>query len=167
MPHPLNAPQTKAVGDIILEIEARHRDLLSEKMENARRCQPIHKAIKDLVDRAKNEQGLRPKALKDMVKDRDLRRKLETLGDNLEDEDASQFEYLREIFGDAAELPLFAKAADDHAEHAKEKAATGRRRKAAAKQLDLEDLTGPSDAIEDDPRPSFLKDRHDEAGAGQ
>lgn len=159
--HPANAPSREVFESAITQIEAKKRDLESEHMEFMRRCRPLHQDIATITDDAK-KRGVRPKVLKAEVKRRDHLRKAEEAVDKLEaDEDVAQFDYLRQLFGSDAELPLFAHAADAH-ETAVREARPRRRRKTAAGLA--ADKSGEADSlIDDDVRPSFLKRGEEES----
>jgi hypothetical protein len=129
--HPANAPSEAEFAAAISSIEKIKADLESEHMEYMRRCRPFHLEIKRIVDGAKAESGIRPRVLKGEVKRREHLKKAGEVGEKFEDEDAAQFDYVRKLFGDAADLGLFAHAADAAEQHARETVKKGRKRKSA------------------------------------
>jgi hypothetical protein len=146
--HPANAPPRDVIAEAIEAIEAKKRDIQSEHMEYMRRVRPLHEDIADIVDEAKRQHGVRPKVLKVEIARRDHLRKADAAPDKLtDDEDVAQYDYLRTVFGDDADLPLFSAAADAHEAAVKEAKAPKRKRKTAAglaaeKNADLDEMEG-------------------------
>lgn len=142
------------------EIEKCLREIESERGSYMQRCKGIRDRIKDWKDRA-HEDGTARKAMNAFLKERDLTRKLAALNDDLEEDDADQVQILRDRFGPAADLGMFAAAVEraEQAEASKPKGRGGRKAKAKGDALNsLIDDTPPSED-ETDVRPPFLRDK--------
>jgi hypothetical protein len=142
--HPANAPSRDQFAEAIIHIEAIKRDLANEHAEYMRRCKPLRAAISTVIDDSKGK-GIRSKVLRGEIKRRDHLRKADAVGDNFEDADEAQYDWLRKEFGKDAELPLFAAAADASEAAARATEPPRRRRKsadehAADKSADVDDL---------------------------
>jgi uncharacterized protein (UPF0335 family) len=90
-----------AVGEI--------EDLLSKKqrlhMGYMSECRSINEDIVAVYDAAKGS-GIHKKALRKVVKTRELERKVASIREDLEAEDQETFDQIRHALGDLAELPL-------------------------------------------------------------
>ena len=140
-----NEPDPVVVKRWLGEALKVYDQLDEQRIENMNECRRIRAQLPTIMESAKNA-GLHSKAFKLLVKEALLQRKIEGLNDDIDaltpedDDDAEAFEQLRGI---AQAGDLFAAAVDRHD------------RKQSAASHDDEDG--------DDPRPKFLKDKHDKA----
>jgi hypothetical protein len=100
-----NEPSTEDVQDAVQSIEKLFGDLLSERMSYMSRCKIIRKMVADKYEYAA-DQGISKKALKVLIKERDLERKIEALSDDLEADERNEYEMLSEKLGDFGTSPL-------------------------------------------------------------
>lgn len=100
-------PFLKRIENILKAIESRKGEYMAEVKEYREDIASIYTEAKD--------KGVSPKALKGLVKYRELERRQQTLGDGLDISDASDFETLVAALGDFGDSPL-GKAALDKAE---------------------------------------------------
>jgi uncharacterized protein (UPF0335 family) len=113
--HGHNGMAPERVKNAVGEIE----DLLSKKqrlhMGYMSECRAINEDIAAVYDAAK-ETGIQKKALRKVVKTRELERKVASIREDLEAEDQETFDQIRHALGDLAELPLGQAALDAKAE---------------------------------------------------
>jgi hypothetical protein len=100
-----NSPSDAHVQDAVADIEECYRKLDSERGIYMKNCRGIRAEMKDHYADASNL-GISKKLLKKLIKERDLERKIFALGDDLEADEQSEIEMLREKLGDFANLPL-------------------------------------------------------------
>ena len=86
-------------------IENRHDELLKERSTYMLACKGIRGEIAEILDEAK-EKGIPKRALKSVIKARELEAKAEKVRADLEAEDQESHDLLRQALGDLAELPL-------------------------------------------------------------
>jgi uncharacterized protein (UPF0335 family) len=100
-----NRANSDEMAAYINRLEELDSELLREKMAYMERARRIQEDKKSVLDEAKDA-GLSKKAVKAVVKVRDLERKAEAAREDLEDDDAAVFDDIREALGDYADLPL-------------------------------------------------------------
>ncbi len=121
------------------------------------RCKGIKANIKALKDKAKDE-GIKRAVLNILLNDREHRRKQAEAADNLEIEDKSSHEFLRDKLGDYADLPLGQAALGDVATSVVTKLATKiKKTSPGISGADLKAFVGDDD--DTDLRPAFLIDK--------
>lgn len=139
-----NEPDPVVVKRWLSEALKVYDQLDEQKIANMNECRRIRAQLPTIMESAKNA-GLHSKGFRLLVKDALLQRKIEGLHEDIDaltpddEDDAEAFEQLRAI---AERGDLFSAAVDRHD-------------KAQAAKKDGED--------DDDPRPQFLKDKHDKA----
>ncbi|MFN3891968.1 MAG: hypothetical protein ACK4MV_16355 [Beijerinckiaceae bacterium] len=107
--------QKNAAGDGVAqrwtaEIERHYDTLESLRGEYMNECKQVRELISECYDRAKDA-GLSKKALKAVIKTRQLEKKIESLREDLsEDGLDDDYDAIRLALGDLAELPLGAAA---------------------------------------------------------
>lgn len=104
-----NKASKEEIASFVTRYEAVNEQVLSEKGQFMRRCAQLNEDKKTILDEAK-EKGVPKAALKAVLKVRDLERKVEAAYDALEDDDAAQYDDIREALGDYADTPLGAAA---------------------------------------------------------
>jgi uncharacterized protein (UPF0335 family) len=114
-----NSIEAKA-APFLSRIENLHADLESKKGAYMASCKVVRDELKEVYGEAK-EAGVAPKALKGVVKNRQLQRKIDAISDGLDIDEVSTYEQLCEALGDFGETEL-GKAV---LETAKAKAASG------------------------------------------
>ncbi|WP_420408656.1 hypothetical protein [Hoeflea sp.] len=100
-----NRANSDEMASYINRIEELDAELLREKMAYMERARRIQENKKAVLDEAK-EDGLSKKAVRAVVKVRELERKAEAAREDLEDDDAATFDDIREALGDFADSPL-------------------------------------------------------------
>jgi len=88
----------------VKQLEAEHQKLETERGKYMKRCRSIRDDIGSLMDDAKNK-GIPKKILKDAVKHRAMRRKLESIREDMEPEQQDQFDLFQFAIGDLDEVP--------------------------------------------------------------
>lgn len=86
-------------------IENLHKDLDSERGSYMSKCKSIREDIKSVLDDAVDK-GVPRKALKGLVKYRELERKQKAIGDGLDTDEQSNFESLVAALGQLDGTPL-------------------------------------------------------------
>lgn len=104
-----NRPESEDVKAAVSNIEAHLSELLSMKGAYMRQCKSVREQIADVYDRA-SDQGISKKLLKRIIKTRDLERKIDDQGADLEPDERSEMEMLYDLLGDYALTPLGAAA---------------------------------------------------------
>lgn len=104
-----NRANSDEMASYINRLEELDDELMREKMAYMERARRIQENKKQVLDEAKDA-GLSKKAVKAVVKVRDLERKAEAAREDLEDDDAAVFDDIREALGDFADSPLGAAA---------------------------------------------------------
>ncbi len=104
-----NSPDEKAVQDAIANIEQNYVDLARERGIYMNKCRGIRQRMAGDYDTA-SEKGISKKLLKKIVKERDLERKIFALTEDLESDEKSEIEMLKEKLGEFANTPLGAAA---------------------------------------------------------
>lgn len=89
----------------VADIERHYGTLDTYRGEYMKRCRDVRDLIAQTYDRAKDA-GIPKKELKAVIKARDLKRKIEALRENLEEDGAETFDQIRHALGDLADLPL-------------------------------------------------------------
>jgi len=100
-----NGFDPKAVSSFVARIEGLHGDLLHERSQYMLRCKGVREDISLVYDDAKDA-GVPKRALKSVVKARELEAKAAKVRDELEAEDMESHDLIRQALGDLAELPL-------------------------------------------------------------
>lgn len=100
-----NTPSDEQIKAAVSAIEARQAELLKEKMESMSRSKRIRAQMREDYAAAKAE-GIRPKLLRKICKERDFERKIGALHDDLEDDEKNEINMLMDKLGDFANLPL-------------------------------------------------------------
>ena len=95
---------TKA-KDFVDRIENLNADILSEQGTYMAKVKSIKEDIGVIFDEAKTA-GIPKKALRAVIKTRELQGKLEATRDDLEPEDQDSYDAVRHAIGDLAETPL-------------------------------------------------------------
>jgi uncharacterized protein (UPF0335 family) len=96
-------PQT--VNSFVARVENRHEELLSERSKYMLACKGVREEIKEILDEAKDA-GIPKRALRSVIKVRDLEAKAEKVREELEAEDQESHDQIRLALGDLADLPL-------------------------------------------------------------
>jgi hypothetical protein len=104
-PQPTNGLDKDTSTAFLERIERFNVDLHSEKSAYMLRCKPIHAAIRQVLDEAK-EAGIRKKAMQTEVKKREHLRKIVKLENKLEDDDRANYELLDDAIPGLDDLPL-------------------------------------------------------------
>lgn len=94
------------VSSLVSRLEALHGDLESERGQYMQRCRTIRDDIKDVLQAAADEDGIPKKALKAIIRERQLLAKIDDLVGGLEAEDSDGFERLKLALGDLDDTPL-------------------------------------------------------------
>lgn len=100
-----NGPDDTDVQAAVKNIEQCYADLASERGVYMQKCKRIREGMASDYDDAVNK-GIAKKLLKKIVKERDLERKIYALGDDLEPDEVSEIEMLKEKLGEFANTPL-------------------------------------------------------------
>jgi hypothetical protein len=100
-----NGPDDTDVQAAVQNIEQRYVELASERGVYMQKCKRIREGMASDYDDAVNK-GIAKKLLKKIVKERDLERKIYALGDDLEPDEVSEIEMLKEKLGEFANTPL-------------------------------------------------------------
>src|ERR1700682_5812423 len=90
-----NTPDSEHVQAAIENIEQRYSELASERGVYMQKCKRIREAMAGHYDEA-SDKGISKKLLKKIVKERDLERKIFALADDLEPDELSEIEMLKE-----------------------------------------------------------------------
>lgn len=151
--HLTNGLDHDAATAFLERIERLNADLVSEKSAYMLRCKPIHEAVRQVLDDAK-EAGIRKKAMKVEVKKREHLRKIVELENDLEDDDRANYELLDDAIPGLDDLPLGIAALDrDRAMGRTTRGGPPRKSKPAKGALESLD-TGPEDWTGGEPRPA-------------
>jgi hypothetical protein len=137
-----NGLDKDAAQSFVDRIERHMNDLLSERGAYMSRCRGIREAISGCYDDAKGH-GIRRNALRALIKERGLERKIAELREKLEDDDKENFELLFDAVAGLEGTPL-----GDAALDADKKAGRGRRVRRAPPGEALDKLDAATD-----PRP--------------
>lgn len=100
-----NGPDNADVQGAVQSIEQCYAELASERGVYMQKCKRIREAMASEYDDAVNK-GITKKLLKKIVKERDLERKIDALGDDLEPDEVSEIEMLKDKLGEFANTPL-------------------------------------------------------------
>jgi hypothetical protein len=100
-----NEPSAEHVQEAVNALEKLDADLLVEKMAYMKRCKDIRKIKADEYDSASNR-GISKKLLKKKIKERDLKRKVDGVTKDLEEDERSEYQMLSEKLGEFADTPL-------------------------------------------------------------
>ena len=95
-----NGYDPEIVQHLVGRIDSLHDDLATERGEYMQRCRQIRGEIKDVLQAAKDEDGIPKKALKFLVKKRQMLAKIEDIEAGLEPEDGTAFQSLELALGD-------------------------------------------------------------------
>jgi uncharacterized protein (UPF0335 family) len=101
-----NGYDSKTVKSFVARIEDLYSQIRSIMGKAMAECKYVHADIKTVYDEAKDEAGIPKKALKSVIKVRDLERKADKLRDNLEDDIQEPHDMIRFALGDLADTPL-------------------------------------------------------------
>jgi uncharacterized protein (UPF0335 family) len=101
-----NAFDPKHVRFAVESIESLKADIATVMAEALNECRSIHQQIKHVYQDAKGEHGIPKKALKSVIKARELERKAQAVREDLEDDVQDEHDMLRHALGDLADLPL-------------------------------------------------------------
>lgn len=99
------AVDPKKVKSYVDRIEAIKEAIASEKGEFMASCKQHNEDIADILEEAKSN-GLPKKALRSVVKTRELEAKLEAIRDELDEDLQDTYDNIRHAIGDLAETPL-------------------------------------------------------------
>jgi uncharacterized protein (UPF0335 family) len=105
-PNGRNGFDDEVVKGFVGRIESLMGDLASERGEYMQRCRTIRDDIKSVIQEAKDEHGVPKKALKALIRTRELENKIQDLEDLLEPDDQTAFLQLVAALGDFASTPL-------------------------------------------------------------
>jgi hypothetical protein len=97
------SPET--VNSFVARIENRHEELLKERSTYMLACKAIRGEITEILDEAKDK-GIPKRALKSVIKVRDLEAKAEKVRAELEAEDQESHDQIRLALGDLSGTPL-------------------------------------------------------------
>jgi hypothetical protein len=100
-----NSPSAEQIQSAVAAIEGRYAELLAERMASMGRCRHIRAAMREDFATAKAD-GIRPKILRKICKERELERTINALYDDFEDDEKSEAAMLVEKLGDFANSPL-------------------------------------------------------------
>lgn len=100
-----NGFDPKTVSSFVARIESLHEDLLKERSAYMLACKQIRGDITLVLDEAKDA-GIPKRALKSVVRVRELEGKAEMVRQELEAEDQQNHDLIRQALGDLADLPL-------------------------------------------------------------
>jgi hypothetical protein len=100
-----NAPSEDDVQAAVANIEQCYADLASERGIYMSKCKRIRETMSGDYDSA-GEKGISKKLLKLIIKERELDRKIAGLTDDLEADQVSEIEMLKEKLGEFANTPL-------------------------------------------------------------
>lgn len=100
-----NTPDQEDVQAAVENIEQRYTELASERGVYMQKCKRIREAMAGHYDEA-SDKGISKKLLKKIVKERDLERKIFALADDLEPDELSEIEMLKDKLGEFANTPL-------------------------------------------------------------
>lgn len=89
----------------VANIEQCYSDLASERGIYMSKCKRIRETMAGDYDKA-SDQGISKKLLKKIIKERELERKIFGLSDDLEADERSEIEMLKEKLGEFANTPL-------------------------------------------------------------
>jgi hypothetical protein len=109
-----NSPDDTDVQSAVQNIENNYAELASERGVYMQRCKRIKEDMAQNFDEAGNK-GISKKLLKKIIKERELERRIYALGDDLEPDEVSEIEMLKDKLGEFANTPL-GKAAMERAE---------------------------------------------------
>jgi uncharacterized protein (UPF0335 family) len=93
------------VKNFVTRIENLHADIASIMGKAMQECKTVQEDIKSVYAEAKDD-GIPKKALKSVIKVRDLERKADKLRDDLDEDAQNEHDLLRHALGDLADLPL-------------------------------------------------------------
>lgn len=110
-----NGFDPQKVQGFVARIESLHADIASIMGKAMSDCKSVHEDIKIVYDEAKDEAGIPKKALKSVIKARDLERKADEVREDLEPDTQETYDQIRFALGDLADTPL-GQAALDFAE---------------------------------------------------
>lgn len=100
-----NGFDSDVVHAFVGEIERHLGELESERGVYMQRCQAIRKAISDVYGDAKTK-GIPTRPLKDVVKTRELQKRVQKLRDEMERDQAETYDMLLDVLGDFGGTPL-------------------------------------------------------------
>lgn len=100
-----NAPDDVDVQSAVKSIEYSYAELASERGVYMQKCRRIRETMATDYETA-SQKGISKKLLKKIVKERDLERKIYALVDDLEPDEASEMEMLKEKLGEFVNTPL-------------------------------------------------------------
>lgn len=107
-PHPVvgNGFDPKHVKNAVGRIEILKADIASIMASAMEDCRQVHLEIKEVYQEAKDEHGIPKKALRSVIKARELERKAAAVRDDLEPEVQDEHDLIRHALGDLADTPL-------------------------------------------------------------
>lgn len=100
-----NGFDPSTVNSFVARIENRHDELLKERSTYMLACKGIRGEIAEILDEAKDK-GIPKRALKSVIKARELEVKAARVREELEAEDQESHDLIRQALGDLADLPL-------------------------------------------------------------
>lgn len=100
-----NGHDPEKIASFISRIENLNKDIATKKSEHMAACKEIRSDIKIVLDEAKDD-GISKTALKALVKQRELERKVEACRDNLESEEQHEFDKIEQALGQLADTEL-------------------------------------------------------------
>jgi hypothetical protein len=103
--HNTNSPSEDDVQSAVANIEQCYSDLASERGKYMASCKKIRDVMAGDYDKA-SDQGISKKLLKKIIKERELERKIGALTDDLEADERSEHEMLKDKLGEFANTPL-------------------------------------------------------------
>lgn len=101
-----NGFDPKHVKNAVDRIESLKFDIASIMGQAMMRCREVHQDIKHVYQEAKDEHGIPKKALRSVIKARELERKAAAVRDDLEPEVQDEHDMIRHALGDLADTPL-------------------------------------------------------------
>jgi uncharacterized protein (UPF0335 family) len=102
---PINAPDNQDVKAAITAIEHGLADLASERGRYMNLCKKIRDTIASDYEEAANR-GITKKLLKKIIKERELERKIDALALDLEPDEVSELDMLKDKLGEFANTAL-------------------------------------------------------------
>ncbi len=105
-PAKTNGYDRDAVESYVARLEVCHDDIATIMAEAMNKCRAIHTDMKDIYQEAKDNHGVPKKALKTVIKVRQLEAKADKLREDLEPEMQDSYDNIRLALGDFADTPL-------------------------------------------------------------
>lgn len=106
VPASSNGYDPKVLQAVVERIEDIEDEIAALTGEHLSRCKVHREGIKDILNEAKDANGIPKKELKAVLKSRKLERKAKEAREELEDDEQESYDMIRHALGDLADLPL-------------------------------------------------------------